>query len=418
MSHRLDDFFSVLGKEVVYPKQGILSQAAEAKQATLNASIGVALDDDGKLLGLESVSSQVNLPKSEYLGYPPMMGIPKLRKNWQQQLFQKNPSLKGEISLPVCTVAISHAIHIMGMLFLDKGDDIFLPHLYWENYDLILRTVFGTQFKTFPTFVNNEKFNTEGLKSVLQKSTQKRKIISLNAPNNPTGYTPSNEEFQEISRILLAEAEQGTKVVVLLDDAYFGLVFDESASKESLFSFIAHLHPNILAVKMDGATKEHYAWGLRVGFVTFGNKGATPEDYQYLEEKTATMIRASVSMGPHISQSIMYNAYSSSSFDTESKAHVALLRERFVAMKNELTKHTEYNDYFESYPCNSGYFASFFLKKSLNAESLRVHLLAKYKVGIIALENNIRIAFSSVKKDDIALLLDSVYRACLDLDKS
>jgi hypothetical protein len=34
-------------------------------------------------------------------------------------------------------------------------------------------------------------------------------------------------------------------------------------------------HPNILAVKLDGPTKEDYVWGFRVGFLTFGIRDAT-----------------------------------------------------------------------------------------------------------------------------------------------
>ena len=39
---------------------------------------------------------------------------------------------------------------------------------------------------------------------------------------------------------------------------------------ESLFGLLAGRHPNLLAVKLDGATKELFVWGLRCGFITFG----------------------------------------------------------------------------------------------------------------------------------------------------
>ena len=48
----------------------------------------------------------------------------------------------------------------------------------------------------------------------------------------------------------------------------FGLVYENGIFKESLFSKLADLHENVLAVKVDGATKEDYAWGFRVGFIT------------------------------------------------------------------------------------------------------------------------------------------------------
>ena len=37
---------------------------------------------------------------------------------------------------------------------------------------------------------------------------------------------------------------------------------------------LVDLHPNVLGIKLDGATKEDYVWGFRVGFITFGFKGA------------------------------------------------------------------------------------------------------------------------------------------------
>jgi aspartate/methionine/tyrosine aminotransferase len=70
---------------------------------------------------------------------------------------------------------------------------------------------------------------------------------------------------------LVAQAERGTKLLVVLDDAYFGL-FDPlggASMTESLFGRLANRHPNLLAIRLDGATKELFVWGLRCGFVTF-----------------------------------------------------------------------------------------------------------------------------------------------------
>ena len=60
------------------------------------------------------------------------------------------------------------------------------------------------------------------------------------------------------------------KVVVLIDDAYFGLVFEPGVYTQSIFTELSDRSPNLLAVKIDGATKEDYVWGFRVGFLTYG----------------------------------------------------------------------------------------------------------------------------------------------------
>jgi hypothetical protein len=50
------------------------------------------------------------------------------------------------------------------------------------------------------------------------------------------------------------------------------------------------------------------------------------------------------------------------------------------------------------------------------AETLRVHLLDKYGVGVIALgEKDIRIAFSCLDLNDIEVLFDTVLQGIKDL---
>src|SRR5262249_24849169 len=50
-------------------------------------------------------------------------------------------------------------------------------------------------------------------------------IALLNFPNNPTGYMTTQAENRSIADTLLRQAERGTRVIALLDDAYFGLFY-------------------------------------------------------------------------------------------------------------------------------------------------------------------------------------------------
>ena len=90
-------------------------------------------------------------------------------------------------------------------------------------------------------------------------------------------------------------------------------------NKESIFVKLANLHENILAIKVDGATKEDYVWGLRVGFVTYNNKTVTKATYSALEAKTAGAIRGNISNVSHLSQSLVLNAFESETYDAEKK---------------------------------------------------------------------------------------------------
>ena len=92
----------------------------------------------------------------------------------------------------------------------------------------------------------------------------------------------------------------------------------------------------------------------------------------------------------------------------------ALLKARAQKVKSVLAD-PKYQDAWEVYPFNSGYFMCIRLK-TLNAEKLRVHLLDQYGVGLIAIgENNLRVAFSCIEEDDIQTLFDLILRGVNDL---
>ena len=90
----------------------------------------------------------------------------------------------------------------------------------------------------------------------------------------------------------MARADAGCRILVIIDDAYAGLWYDASVMHESLFGLLVGCHPNVVPVKIDGATKEEYAWGLRVAFISLGlGEGVM----QPLEQKLSGLIRANTS---------------------------------------------------------------------------------------------------------------------------
>ena len=243
-------------------------------------------------------------------------------------------------------------------------------------------------------------------------------MVLLNFPNNPTGYTPTVAEGKRIQEILINVAEKGSNVLILTDDAYFGLFYDDTSMKESLFALLTESHPKIMAIKLDGATKETYVWGLRVGFITYGTltKGDPSDTYDALEKKTAGAVRGSISNDSHLSQSIILGALNSENYpkEKEEKFRVMLQRARRV---KEVLANKKYGDVWEVYPFNSGYFMCLGLKM-VNPEALRVHLLDKYGVGVISLgKSDIRVAFSCVEEEDIPTLFDIIYQGIKDLEK-
>ena len=200
---------------------------------------------------------------------------------------------------------------------------------------------------------------------------------------------------------------------MIIDDAYFGLVYEDNIIKESIFSMLADLHENVLAVKVDGPTKEEYVWGFRVGFITYGIKSSTKEIYTALESKTAGAIRSNISNASNLSQSLLLNAYNSPGYKEEKKEKYKILKKRYEEVK-KILKNKKYKEFFEPLPFNSGYFMCVQVKKGINAEQVRQTLLKKYDTGVIVFNDLIRIAFSATPTGKIPELFENIYNACKD----
>lgn len=400
------------GRNIYFPKMGILAQSAEAKGKTINATIGTALDEDGSPLCLPTIATQMNLSKGAAFPYAPSPGLPEIREQWGKMLLQKSPGLSGKaISQPVVSCALTHGLSVAAYMFCNAGDVLLTPDLYWENYDLIFGVSFGAQLVTYPTFDAAGAFNVEALRQAIAAHPGRKVILSLNFPNNPAGYTLLEREVPALKKLLLAEAEAGRQFVVLLDDAYFGLVFEKGVYTQSMFVDLCDAHPNILAVKLDGPTKEDYVWGFRVGFITFGIKGGTPAVYQALEAKCAGAIRASISNVSMPAQSMLLAAWKNPAYAAEKQRAYELLKTRYEEIKRVLAAHPEYRSEFEPLPFNSGYFMCVRLKKA-DPEKVRQKLLAEHSTGVINLCGILRLAFSSTPTAKLEQLFGNLFAAC------
>ncbi len=415
------EMLSDKGKNIYFPR-GILSQSAEAKEkaSKYNATIGIATET-GAPMHLPSIMSYINLPPNKSLNYAPSFGIPELRETWQRLILQKNPSLiSKEISLPIVTNAITHGLSVTADMWIDENDVIMLPDKIWGNYNLIFTVLHKAQIRQYPLFSSKGGFNLSAFEDSLHEEASRREKIAvlLNFPNNPTGYTPTEAEGKKISEILLNLAEKGTNILLIADDAYFGLFYDDNSMKESFFALLAGAHPRIMAIKLDGATKENYVWGLRVGFITYGTllKGNPKNCYDALERKTAGTVRGTISNSPHLSQSIVLGSLNSENYKSEKEEKFTVLCNRATRLK-EVLANNKYMDAWDVYPFNSGYFMCLRLKK-VNAEELRLHLLDQYGVGVISLGNtDIRVALSCVEVENIQDLFDIIFQAIQDLEK-
>ena len=412
---------SQLGKELYFPR-GILTQTAEAREKAYryDATIGIARSG-GEAMHLESVTRLVKgLSPDQALDYAPATGNPGLRRAWLGEMGRKNRSLSGrEISLPVVTSGITHGLTITGELFVDPGDVVLLPDKYWGNYGMIYGVRRGANIRTFPFFTGSGGFDIDGMAAALEEvlSEKGKALLLLNFPNNPTGYSIKKGEAGELAQALTSVTGPGRDAVVVVDDAYFGLFYDDDVLPESVFGLLAGESEHLFPVKLDGATKEMYVWGFRVGFITFSALagGREKEVYTALEKKVGGTIRGNISNCPQLSQSILLEAIGDPDFADQAGEKLQLMKSRALKVR-EVLDNPDYAEVWKPYPFNAGYFMCLRLN-DVDAEELRVRLLEQYGVGVIAEGKDIRIAFSSLEVNEIPDIFDIMYRCAIEMKR-
>ncbi|MFQ5513883.1 MAG: aminotransferase class I/II-fold pyridoxal phosphate-dependent enzyme [Myxococcota bacterium] len=411
---------SARGRALYFPK-GILSQTAEAREKAhrFNATIGEATEGDRPMALPSILSHLTDLAAADIVRYAPAAGKPELRRAWLEKLRAENPSLRERsLGLPIVTSAITHGLSLVGDLFVEPGDRIVIPDKLWGNYRLTFEVRLGAHLMTFPAYDDAGRFNVEGLRAALTAGPEKL-ILLLNFPNNPTGYMPGRAEVDGIRAAVLEAAEAGHRVLTVVDDAYFGLVYDDHGLRESPFGVLANLHPRVLGIKLDGATKELFVWGLRCGFLTYAPPPVTRPEVilTALERKTMGAIRGAVSNSPNLSQSLVLAALRSASLDEERRQKYEILRAR-AARVREIVYRERYRESWSVYPFNAGYFMCIRVR-GVEAEALRQHLLSRYGVGVISIgSSDIRIAFSCLEEAEVEPLFECIHTAIGELRES
>jgi len=410
------EMLSALGRELYFPK-GILTQSAEAKQKATryNATIGIAREK-GIAMHLPSVMRQLSgLAPDDALPYAPAFGLPDLRARWREHLFVVNPSLAGKIiSLPVVTSGVTHGLSLVADLFVERGDTVLIPDQFWGNYNMIFRIRREARIVKHAFFTPSGELNIAAFSAAIARESNRRKlIVLLNFPNNPTGYAPTVSEAEALCAALVQAADAGCHIVVVCDDAYFGLFYEPGVLNESVFARLAGLHSNLLPIKLDGATKEDFVWGLRVGFITFAAPGGEPV-HAALEKKVAGCIRGTISNCCHASQSILLRAMNDPRYAEEKKAKVEVLRARAMRVK-EILATDRYAAIWTPYPFNSGYFMCLRLH-GINAEAYRIELLNRYGIGVIATSpTDIRVAFSCVEEQQLPDMFEQMFQCAREM---
>lgn len=408
----LSKLLSPLGRRVFLPA-GIPVQAQEAKGKTYNGTIGLVTDGHGHALPLPSMEAAVALEEADLTTaflYSPVTGLPELRRRWrgwQRRNLPPGSEATLPSSLPVVTCGLSHSLSILADLFAGESRSVIIPGPYWGNYNHVFGTRTGSRQVSAPSF-REGTFNTRVFEEAVEQDDllgpNEPILAVLNLPSNPGGYSLTERERTEVRESLLRLAGD-RPVLVVCDDAYAGLVYEEDISARSMFWDLIGRHDQLVPVKVDGATKEFSFFGGRVGFLTFPfapDSGAAGS----LESKIGGLTRSTVGSPVALSQMILLQGLRQDGAAAEVEAIRARLEGRYRVLKTAVEELDP--SLLTPQPFNSGCFALLKLGDGVpaTAETIRRHLLEHHDTGLVSVgERYLRIAHCSVAADMLAELV-------------
>lgn len=395
----ISNFLSNLGKRVDFPSSSIIEQSALQKHVEINASVGTTTDGNEYLYSPE-IKRYFNLSTEEIFQYSGCLGVSDLRNKFKKRILEQNNLHYKDIGTPVITTGVTQALYISSLLFLNEGDNIYIPNLSWENYNLIFKGMVGCKDRKIDLY-KEDRFDVSSIKN-LNKNTKSDKLVFIfNFPNNPTGYNPTSDELDNIVDILL-DNYKNKRIVVILDEAGYGFNFINEQS-DNLFSKLVGKSKNIIPVLAKGATKEDLAYGLRIASLTFGIEECFSK---ILEEKAGAIIRGTVSAVCTTSQQVINKSF------FENKQYVGKVRDemekRYHLIFNEILPNIDkdFYDYFSVYPCNSGFFMT--LKSKINTKEL-LRESNNNGIGFSLLDDSrIRVSFSSLNMKHIEIFFEKL----------
>ena len=438
----LFELLSKRGKEVFMP-QGVFHWVNRAKkEAHIDATIGIGrglkseisdtASSDSTVLYLPSIEATFNdLEPEEVFPYASPTGLPAFRQAWKEWQIWKMKQQHGDnaklpsLMMPIVTSGLTGALYTLSMLFIDPEETVVVPDKRWGVYDMTMSQLIGARLESVPLF-HQGRINVQGFAEALIKSAQKqhKMLLILNFPHNPTGFMPDPQNVQELKDALVTVVEKtGKDLVIFLDDAYEGLVYDQGVRQWSLFSDLATLHPKILPIKIDGISKEFFFWGGRIGCITFPlmNHWDKHEDIECeLENKVSAIIRGTVSNACRLVQGLMARLLNENREQLlKERDHlITVISERAHILREELEALT--GPVVQADPFNAGLFALLNIQ-GISAGKFADHLLRHYGIGTVAFENKerglngIRITFGSVIKEDIPKVVDCIGKTIKDM---
>jgi aromatic-amino-acid transaminase len=264
-------------------------ERAKRGESIVNATLGVLLDDDGKLAVLPTAARAVReVPEQEWAAYSPIAGSPEFLRAVERDLFADQPALRAAactVATPGGSGALRHAI----VNYLEPGHALLTTSFFWGPYQTLADEQ-DRKLRTFTMFDSKGAFDVDSFDKALGTliEDQGRALVFLNDPcHNPTGYSMTKSEWERITACVIAHAERAP-LAVLIDYAYAEYA---AGNPRAFFGTLEPLLGKAALLFAWSASKSFTHYGLRVGALVCcepdpGERAATDAALSYSSRGT------------------------------------------------------------------------------------------------------------------------------------
>lgn len=371
--------------------------ARKGKDKVINGTIGSLLDDDGELVVLESVDEVFkHLSPKDYAEYAPIGGIQPFKESVQKAAFGIHVP-KGYIEA-VATPGGTGSLRNVISNYSDGGDQILTSDWHWAPYNTIAGEI-GRSIATYELFTEDGRFNVESFKkkSAELLAAQESLVIIMNTPaHNPTGYSLTLEDWDNVIDVLCDEAKCGKAIALVIDVAYIDFAGDEEEYRRFLPK-IERLPENVLSIVAYSLSKTFTLYGTRCGaMICVAKTHEIADEFKRVCEYSS---RGSWSNSAKVAQVILSRIYSDPELLARIDEERAGYRDMLIRRGRAFSEAAEECG-LEIVPYDAGFFISI---PCDNPDEVS-HKLEEEDVFLVPLAKGIRVAVASLPEDKCRIL--------------
>ncbi|MEI6857654.1 aminotransferase class I/II-fold pyridoxal phosphate-dependent enzyme [Psychrilyobacter sp.] len=356
--------------------------------SVIDVTIGSLCDENGKFTIFDSVSEVYkNLDNMDIAPYAESFvgNNDYLREIKSWVLGEHEEKFRvGAIATPGGSGSVSSTLKNI----LDPGETLLIPNIGWGPYKIMARE-HDLKIETYQLFNEKDEFNIESFRersSEIMKSQGKVLAIINDPCHNPTGYSMSKSEWENVVSIMNDLSENGN-FILLNDVAYIDYAVKGYKESRKYMECFTDLSSKNLAVFSFSCSKTLTKYGLRVGGSVFiSNEQKNIDDYMRANEFTCRGIWSNVPKGGmKLFSTIQENKTLRSKLAVERDGYVKLLEKRSKIFLEEALAVG-----LEVYPYKEGFFITLKIKDEKIQESMEK--LNQQNIYPIQVAHGIRIA--------------------------